>query len=537
MYRRLFYSVYLGFFITSITAQNLVPNPSFEQMLYLPNESRLDFDTVVNNWYSGNLITVLSSHINAPVTFNSFFANPSQFQLPRTGLAIAAYKTMEVLNPGYIYQNQRSYPSVKLKSTISMGEKVYGEFWTSYYEGPFEFPSGNHGMYFSKDSIFKNTYKVNYVNPQISESNIISDSVNWVKISGVFIANSDINYISIGNFFEYQDTKHIYNQSLAPNTLARSTYLIDDVKVRVLNPSVTDTLKICKGDSATVIATGEENHQWAFAATPNIIEETDSIFKFYPDSSVTVNFYGSFDTLTTYVLVSDLEIDLGKDTLICKGDEFWLSTKIKDADQIVWNNTTNTDSLKIEKSGFYTVEVTRDACVKHDTIFIEVVNLEEVKIISPPVTCLGDEIKLFVPFQKYANYLWNTGATDTLISVKEDGNYSVRIVHPCGEKTDEIDVFFEKCICHFFVPNAFSPNGDGINDEFYPVFDCSIRSYFISITDRWGNTVFESKNPDERWGGTNANGGIYNVHIFYQGLNEEGQTVGDEIFQILTLIE
>jgi gliding motility-associated-like protein len=89
----------------------------------------------------------------------------------------------------------------------------------------------------------------------------------------------------------------------------------------------------------------------------------------------------------------------------------------------------------------------------------------------------------------------------------------------------------------FTCPTLFSPNGDGVNDEFYPVFDCSIRNYLITITDRWGNVVFTSSNPDERWQGQNAQPGVYSVHVFYQGLNEEGQTVGDDLVQMLMVIK
>jgi hypothetical protein len=46
-----------------------------------------------------------------------------------------------------------------------------------------------------------------------------------------------------------------------------------------------------------------------------------------------------------------------------------------------------------------------------------------------------------------------------------------------------------------------------------------------------------STNPDERWQGQNAQPGVYSVHVFYQGLNEEGQTVGDDLVQMLTVIK
>ena len=50
------------------------------------------------------------------------------------------------------------------------------------------------------------------------------------------------------------------------------------------------------------------------------------------------------------------------------------------------------------------------------------------------------------------------------------------------------------------VPNAFTPNGDGINDEFRVVFK-SIKTYKITIFNRWGQVVYQSNDPSKGWDG------------------------------------
>lgn len=59
-----------------------------------------------------------------------------------------------------------------------------------------------------------------------------------------------------------------------------------------------------------------------------------------------------------------------------------------------------------------------------------------------------------------------------------------------------------------FVPNAFSPDGDGTNDEFF-FTAVGIEELWFEIYDRWGNVVFSTQDPKERWDGTNGNGGQY----------------------------
>lgn len=69
-----------------------------------------------------------------------------------------------------------------------------------------------------------------------------------------------------------------------------------------------------------------------------------------------------------------------------------------------------------------------------------------------------------------------------------------------------------------FAPNAFTPNGDGINDVFLPRGNnISPDSYRMSIFDRWGRTVFESADPDIGWdgriSGNDAPIGVYTYRI------------------------
>ncbi|MDX9751944.1 MAG: T9SS type B sorting domain-containing protein, partial [Flavobacteriales bacterium] len=66
----------------------------------------------------------------------------------------------------------------------------------------------------------------------------------------------------------------------------------------------------------------------------------------------------------------------------------------------------------------------------------------------------------------------------------------------------------------FFLPNAFTPNGDGINDVFMPVANVvDLELYVLRIYDRWGRLLFETTDPWEGWdgtaGGTDMPDGVY----------------------------
>ncbi|MBK7288211.1 MAG: gliding motility-associated C-terminal domain-containing protein [Flavobacteriales bacterium] len=64
-----------------------------------------------------------------------------------------------------------------------------------------------------------------------------------------------------------------------------------------------------------------------------------------------------------------------------------------------------------------------------------------------------------------------------------------------------------------FFPNAFTPDGDGINDVFFPVYS-SVSEFQMTIFDRWGHVVFETEDINTPWdgkvnGGTDATTGVY----------------------------
>lgn len=56
-----------------------------------------------------------------------------------------------------------------------------------------------------------------------------------------------------------------------------------------------------------------------------------------------------------------------------------------------------------------------------------------------------------------------------------------------------------------YVPNAFTPNGDGLNDEFF-VVPRLVTDLTIDVYDRWGKLIFKSDNPNFRWGGVDSDG-------------------------------
>ena len=117
-------------------------------------------------------------------------------------------------------------------------------------------------------------------------------------------------------------------------------------------------------------------------------------------------------------------------------------------------------------------------------------------------------------------YLWNTGSTSSFIVIDTAGEYSVIVTSYDGCKsTDTVHVLWDTS--PFILPNAFTPNGDGLNDTYGVIARYTYaKLYSLSIFNRWGQKIFESSNISGTWDGT-YNGspctpGSYIVRVAYR---------------------
>jgi gliding motility-associated-like protein len=79
-----------------------------------------------------------------------------------------------------------------------------------------------------------------------------------------------------------------------------------------------------------------------------------------------------------------------------------------------------------------------------------------------------------------------------------------------------------------FIPNAFSPNNDGVNEQWFAV-SSFVKDYSVSVFNRWGNLVFESNNPSIKWDGNfkgnPAPSGTYLYLIKYTGYHDSSEKI------------
>ncbi|MGZ6540212.1 MAG: T9SS type B sorting domain-containing protein, partial [Bacteroidia bacterium] len=128
-------------------------------------------------------------------------------------------------------------------------------------------------------------------------------------------------------------------------------------------------------------------------------------------------------------------------------------------------------------------------------------------------------------------YMWTemSGTSDTiqnpnslvatvLPTTPGTNTYQVMVMDHCGYMhmdTVVVDVLLD---CDLSIPNVFTPNGDGRNDEF-KITGNGIKTFSITVYNRWGKKEFESNDINTSWDGKKATDGTYFYIINAENIN------------------
>ncbi len=140
----------------------------------------------------------------------------------------------------------------------------------------------------------------------------------------------------------------------------------------------------------------------------------------------------------------------------------------------------------------------------------------EIRFSENPTICFGEDARLIV--EGGESYDWNTGANTSYIKVSpvEQSDYWVIVTDQYGNEIKHIfTVYIDKECTAIFVPSAFTPNGDGINDVF-KAEGVGIQSFEMIIFNREGQIVFESHSMEDGWDGSYRNEEVKPRAYFYQ---------------------
>lgn len=308
---------------------------------------------------------------------------------------------------------------------------------------------------------------------------------------------------------------------------------------------------ICPGDPATLSATFTEypeihpvSYRWSNGdttetATVNPLESTTYV--------LTVTFDNGCDnTDTVRVKVTELELpEITGTEAVCQGYPATLVATHPTSTQFHWSNGQNGPTITVtpQVTTQYSVSATMEGnCTVIDTFTVHVLPLPAPSFVANPteiyvennigtVTCTSLSPAGYHLIWNFGDVFSNVNVVENVNEVTHDythsGYYTITLTAidsaGCVDSTKtrvsvEVPYFF-------YIPNAFTPDGDGVNETFAPKGEgVDPDQYSMQIFDRSGMLIYSTRNPYDYWDGRNKYGqmcpeGVYIFIIRLVNLN------------------
>jgi hypothetical protein len=374
---------------------NLVMNPSLEQYSNCPSawdeikyaDYWTSLDTTWNplDWVHDP--TGVPDYCNICAGSNPFVGipnTPNYHHYPRTGSGMAeVIMFYDEIDTGY----SRDYLEGNLNGTLTLGKSYCVSFYITLEQGSTY--AINHIGAFLDDGTIDSTHRYgrpqSQYSPQILQTTIISDTLNWVKVQGSFVASGKEKYITIGNFSDKTHTSYIPAPGVdttgiyAGDVGGYSYYLVDDISViaseTVANAGSDKHISI--GDSV-LIGTNDGYLPTYWYAHGTVIDSNTAGFYVHPTTTMTyvmsLDVCGTitYDTITVYVGPLSLSnIQKAEDVVMypnpatdditiehAKGDKFMLSDMVgRTVRTVILASDKETLNISYLQKGLYVGEV------------------------------------------------------------------------------------------------------------------------------------------------------------------------------------
>lgn len=311
---------------------------------------------------------------------------------------------------------------------------------------------------------------------------------------------------------------------------AEGCTVTEEVEITVLPPAPVltgdDTKATCNGVPVTLFVEGADNYEW----TPSngLSSTTIATPDANPTENTTYTVVGSNacgeDSLQVTVLVSSIDITIDADSVVCANEPFFL--RASGANNYVWqpahlvfNKYSAETQAEIDQSSVLTVTgIDSLGCAGSESVMIRIYPRVPFRLGNDRVINFGQEISLET-FSSYPiiwednPYISCTTCNNPTVFPPETTTYIGEITtdYGCPER-DSVTVYVRG---ELYVPNAFTPDGDGLNDIF-KAEGLDIVKFNMKVFNRWGELIFESDDINQGWNGSSGNDSYYSAPGIYQ---------------------
>lgn len=351
-------------------------------------------------------------------------------------------------------------------------------------------------------------------------------SYSWTPNDSLSHPSSSSTYATIN-----KPTSFILTVTNAIGCIDKDTVRINLHPQAAINATPKDT-SICFATSILLNASGAVKYDWNPSAGLETPSKASTMAKInsnatYTVKGIDVNGCIGYDSVKISVTSPVVIIAYPENATGCKGTK--ITYNVTGAKDYKWtpseglsnDSIANPEHLINGYKKYIVKGVSKEGCVGFDSVFVNEYPVPIIDAFSMEniVGCKGKDIRLNATGGSYytwspSEYVSDRNAASVLVNPPVSIVFSVEGTNDNGCKaSDTISVIFENK-AKIYIPNAFTPNNDQVNDGIRIVDNCNFILSYFSIYNRWGQKVFETNNILDDWDGK-YNGGDCESGVYY----------------------
>ncbi|MCC6186978.1 MAG: gliding motility-associated C-terminal domain-containing protein [Chitinophagaceae bacterium] len=339
----------------------------------------------------------------------------------------------------------------------------------------------------------------------------------WTPIAGLSHSGSSNTYATLS-----VPTTYYLSSTDSFGCIDKDSVFVNLFASPILKATPKDT-SVCAGTMVQYAATGAVRYLWSPSTNLNNDTIANPKLKVTVPASYTVqgtdaNGCIGFDTVKVRIEPSVVLVAQPQTSYACANATVQLSAsgaefyKWTPAEGLSADSIANPVATVTKNQTYYVTGKSLAGCEGYDSVMVSLFPNPVVDAYSSEnfIKCRGGSIRLNVTGAtsyewQPAEYCDDNTSKNPMVNPRKTTQFTVTGTNDVGcSASDTISVIFEGEVV-VYMPNAFTPNGDGINDRFGVIDNCNFNFQSIHIYDRWGQVLFASNNPIDKWDG-NHNG-------------------------------
>ena len=297
-----------------------------------------------------------------------------------------------------------------------------------------------------------------------------------------------------------------------------SSFNLRVIKTLRLQPTIVNarcTLPSSGAINLNTLAGTPTRYVWTNALGTTIGNNAPLLNNLLPGKyNVVVTDAGGCDTTLRDITVGmtpEKFLSLGPDRKKCIGDTALLIPTLPAlaGNRYRWSTGDTTTRISVSRAGTYTLTVTNSVtgCTDTDDFVYSLAPRPTYDLTKEVGLCdidAGSSATLIIrPTSPNATFFWLSPLEvgTPRVSVSRIGTYLVRISNPEGCVLIDTARVVVRCEPRIYIPDAFSPNGDGRNDVL-DVYGDHLSDFDLKIFNRWGEVIFHTTDMNQKWDGT-----------------------------------